>query len=101
MSFPLVRVNPHGRLGLTWLLVVALALATAGVAAGQASNNQSSQNGLSNLQRLDIMRSKLESLRRSLDSAIAAVNSKDTGTKEKKNADDPRERLRGRDDGAR
>ncbi|HXM50700.1 MAG TPA: outer membrane protein assembly factor BamD [Pyrinomonadaceae bacterium] len=97
MSFPLVRVNPHGRLYLTWLLVVALALATAGVAAAQASKNQSSQNGLSNLQRLDIMRSKLESLRRSLDSAIAAVNSKDTGTKEKKNADDPRERLRGLD----
>jgi len=76
---------------------MALALATAGVASGQDSKNQSAQNSLSNLQRMDIMRSKLESMRRSLDSAIAAVNSKDTGTKEKKNADDPRERLRGLD----
>ena len=42
------------------------------------------------------MRSKLESMRRSLDSAIAAVNAKDTGSKEK-NPDDPRERLRGLD----
>ena len=42
------------------------------------------------------MRSKLESMRRSLDSAIAAINAKDTGSKEK-NPDDPRERLRGLD----
>jgi outer membrane protein assembly factor BamD len=96
MSFPLVRINPRGLLSLTSLLVVALALAAAGVASGQDSKNQSAQNGLSNLQRMDIMRSKLESMRRSLDSAIAAVNSKDTGTKVK-NADDPRERLRGLD----
>jgi outer membrane protein assembly factor BamD len=96
MSFPLVRVNPRGLPGLT-LLLLALTLSLAGVASGQDSKNQSAQNGLSNLQRMDIMRSKLESIRRSLDSAIAAVNSKDTGTKEKKNADDPRERLRGLD----
>jgi len=43
---------------------------------------------------MDIMRSKLESMRRSLDSAIAAVNAKDSVKKEK-NPDDPRERLRG------
>src|SRR5258706_11908902 len=45
---------------------------------------------------MDIMRSKLESVRRSLDSAIAAMNAKDTGKKEK-NPDDPRERVRGLD----
>src|SRR5712691_3064281 len=39
------------------------------------------------------MRSKLDAMRRSLDSAIAAINAKDTGDK-KKNPDDPRERLR-------
>ena len=49
----------------------------------------------SNLQRLNIMRSKLEAMRRSLSSAIAAMNSGDKG--DKKNADDPRERLRGLD----
>src|SRR5260370_35889763 len=42
------------------------------------------------------MRSKLEAMRRSLDSAIAAINAQDTGDK-KKNPDDPRERLRSLD----
>jgi outer membrane protein assembly factor BamD len=72
----------------------AIALSTAGVTHAQASKNQSGQTGLSNLQRIDIMRSKLETMRRSLDSAIAGVNAKDSGGKEK-NPDDPRERLRG------
>jgi outer membrane protein assembly factor BamD len=95
MSFPLVRrINPRGVLRLTSLAVIALAMA--GVAFAQNSKTQSAQTGLSNLQRFDIMRSKLESMRRSLDSAIAAVNAKDSGTKEK-NPDDPRERLRGLD----
>jgi outer membrane protein assembly factor BamD len=42
---------------------------------------------------MDVMRSKLEAMRRSLDSAIAGLNAKDTGNKEK-NPDDPRTRLR-------
>jgi outer membrane protein assembly factor BamD len=48
-------------------------------------------------QRLEIMRSRLETLRRSLNSAIATLNSKDSGdSKDKKaGADDPRTRLRG------
>jgi outer membrane assembly lipoprotein YfiO len=78
------------------LLAAALfgvALSTAGTLHAQGSKNQS---GLSNLQRMDIMRSKLESMRRSLDSAIASINAKDTGNKDK-NPDDPRERLRGLD----
>src|SRR5260370_250414 len=45
---------------------------------------------------MDVLRSKLEGMRRSLDSAIAAMNAQDTGDK-KKNPDDPRERLRGLD----
>jgi outer membrane protein assembly factor BamD len=53
------------------------------------------QNDASNFQRLNVMRSKLEAMRRSLSSAIAAMNSGDKG--DKKNADDPRERLRGLD----
>ena len=58
MSFPLVRrINPRGVLRLTSLAVIALAMA--GVAFAQNSKTQSSQTGLTNLQRLDIMRSKL------------------------------------------
>jgi outer membrane protein assembly factor BamD len=95
MFFPLVRiVNPRAVLRLTSLVLIACAMA--GVALAQNDKTQSTQTSLSNLQRMDIMRSKLESMRRSLDSAIAAVNAKDSGTKEK-NPDDPRERLRGLD----
>jgi outer membrane protein assembly factor BamD len=97
MSFPLVqRVSPRGMLRLISLAVALFAIAssTAGVTRAQGSKNQSSQTGLSNLQRIDIMRSKLESMRRSLDSAIAGINAKDSGGKEK-NPDDPRERLHG------
>ena len=101
MFFPLVRrVGPGDallRISLGISLAVALlgiAFSTAGVTSAQGNKSQSAQTGLSNLQRLDIMRSKLESMRRSLDSAIAAVNANDSGKKEK-NPDDPRERLRG------
>jgi outer membrane protein assembly factor BamD len=54
------------------------------------------QSDLSSLQRLNIMRSKLEAMRRSLSSAIAAMNSGDTGDKEN-TGDDPRQRLRSLD----
>ncbi len=97
MSFPLVRgASSRGTLRLIALAVALLAivLSTAGVASAQGTKPQSSQAGLTNLQRIDIMRAKLESMRRSLDSAIAGVNAKDTGSKDK-NPDDPRERLRG------
>jgi outer membrane protein assembly factor BamD len=99
MFCPLVRrVSPHGvfRLSSVAVTLFAIALSTAGVMSAQGNKTQSAQAGLSNLQRMDIMRSKLDSMRRSLDSAIAAINAKDTGNKEK-NADDPRTRLRGLD----
>ncbi len=97
MFFPLVRrVSPRVMLRLTSLAVIAIALAMVGVASAQDNKAQSAQSGLTNLQRLDIMRSKLDSMRRSLASAIAAMNAKDTG-KQEKNPDDPRERLRGLD----
>src|SRR2546425_2610095 len=54
------------------------------------------QSDLTSLQRLNVMRSKLEAMRRSLTSAIAAINSSDSGDKQK-NPDDPRVRLRGLD----
>jgi outer membrane protein assembly factor BamD len=99
MSFPFVQsVIPRGAFHTIWLAVAlfVIALSAAGVVSAQGDKSRSTQTGLSNLQRMDIMRSKLESMRRSLDSALAAVNSKDTGSKEK-NPDDPRERLRGLD----
>jgi outer membrane protein assembly factor BamD len=68
-------------------------LSLTGAGSAQANKNQP-QSGLSNIQRFDVMRSKLEAMRRSLDSAIAGINAKDSGGKEK-NPDDPRERLRG------
>ncbi|HEY0320181.1 MAG TPA: outer membrane protein assembly factor BamD [Pyrinomonadaceae bacterium] len=45
------------------------------------------------MQRLDIMRSRIEAMRRSLNGALAGFNAQEKG--EKKSAEDPRERLRG------
>src|SRR5688500_5602625 len=50
---------------------------------------------LSHVQRLEVMRSKLDSLRRSLGSAINSLPVK--ADKDKPDPDDPRERLRGLD----
>lgn len=48
-------------------------------------------------QRLTVMRSRLDSMRRSLDSGIASMNAKDSGDKKngKADVDDPATRLRG------
>lgn len=48
----------------------------------------------STAQRLEVLRSRLDSMRRSLNSAVSAMNAQDKGDK-KSNADDPRTRLRG------
>ena len=56
----------------------------------------SSQSDLSPLQRMDVMRSKLESMRRSLNSAVSGLESQGSQS-DKKNPDDPRQRLRGLD----
>ena len=66
-----------------------LALAATALAQGGAQSEQSA------LQRLDVMRSKLDLMRRSLNSAISSMAAQ--SEKEKKNPDDPRERLRGLD----
>jgi outer membrane protein assembly factor BamD len=79
------------------LLIAALSvIPVAHPASAFASPRAQGQNDGSNLQRLNVMKSKLDATRRSLSSAIAATNSGDKGDKEK-NADDPRERLRGLD----
>src|SRR2546430_16044439 len=70
----------------------ALILAVCGSVSAQRGRTQSE---LTTPQRLDVMRSKLESMRRSLGSAISSMGPQ--GEKDKKNPDDPRERLRGLD----
>jgi outer membrane protein assembly factor BamD len=82
------RFTAH--LGICAALIVALA----GVALAQGGRTQ---NELSAVQRLDVMQSKLDGMRRSLNSAIAAMEPKaaSQSEKEKPNADDPRVRLRG------
>jgi outer membrane protein assembly factor BamD len=72
--------------------LLAILLSTTVVTPAQGNKGQS-QAGLSNVQRMDVMRSKLEAMRRSLESAIVGVNAKDSGDKAK-NPEDPRERLR-------
>jgi outer membrane protein assembly factor BamD len=57
---------------------------------------QGNTSDLSTAQRIDVMRSKLEAMRRSLSSAISSMGVA-PNEKEKKNPDDPRERLRGLD----
>ena len=79
------------------IFIIALfALTAAQAGAAFAQGGVQPQNDLSSMQRLNVMRSKLEAMRRSLTSAIAAMNSNDSGDKEK-NPEDPRERLRGLD----
>jgi len=94
MSFSLVRsVSARGLRVIAFVSAIcALVLSSAAFTAAQGSGSQA-QTGLSTIQRMDVMRSKLEAMRRSLDSAIAGLNAKDTGAKEK-NPDDPRVRLR-------
>jgi outer membrane protein assembly factor BamD len=96
MFFSLLRsVSPRWVLHATFPGLMALAIVLSSVAVSLAQGTSSrTQSGLSNVQRMDVMRSKLEAMRRSLDSAIAALNAKDSGDKEK-NADEPRARLRG------
>ena len=79
------------------LVIAALSVipAVRPVAASTLSSTHG-QNDASNRQRLNVMRSKLEAMRRSLSAAIAAMNSGDQGDKDK-SADDPRARLRGLD----
>ena len=74
-------------------LAICATLMFAFAIAARAQGNASSD--LSTTQRLDVMRSKLEAMHRSLNSAIGALGT--PTEKEKKNLDDPRERLRGLD----
>jgi outer membrane protein assembly factor BamD len=59
----------------------------------QQQTGGSQQSDATPAQRLDVLRSRLDGMRRSLNSAIASMNAKDSG--EKASPDDPRTRLRG------
>lgn len=85
----------HSRFTAHLLICAALVLAMASVALAQGGSTQSE---LSALQRLDVMQSKLDSMRRSLSGAISSIEPKTASQGEKKkDPDDPRERLRGLD----
>ncbi|HEV3468296.1 MAG TPA: outer membrane protein assembly factor BamD [Pyrinomonadaceae bacterium] len=73
--------------------VMSLGLVPAPPALGQATQ----QSQLSAAQRIEVMRSRLETMRRTLTSALAGLNSRDKGEKGKEApaADDPRVRLGG------
>ncbi|HEV2904605.1 MAG TPA: outer membrane protein assembly factor BamD, partial [Pyrinomonadaceae bacterium] len=97
MSFSLINCARPGnlvRLFVFAAMLFGLSLAQPRAAFAQAKNT--GQSDLTTLQRFNVMRSKLEAMRRSLTTAIAAMNSSDSSDKQK-NPDDPRERLRGLD----
>ena len=96
MSLSFTSTRSHRALQVALLLAALLAPCLSHRSAAFGQKPQQGQSDLSNTQRLNIMKSKLEAMRRSLSSAIAATNSTDKGDKTK-NADDPRERLRGLD----
>lgn len=75
------------------IAVAAMIISQSPVAFSQKDNKTQTQSGATNVQRMDIMRSKLEALKRSLESAIAAMPAADP--KDKTKADDGRERLHG------
>jgi outer membrane protein assembly factor BamD len=82
----------YSRLSGRLLICTTLVFALAAAALAQGGTAQSE---LPPLQRLDVMRSKLDGMRRSVNSAISSMGSQSAS--EKKNPDDPRERLRGLD----
>jgi outer membrane protein assembly factor BamD len=81
-----------------WVAICAILIISVSAPAavrGQEQNRGAQQTGSDTppFQRLDILRSRLEALRRSLNGALAGFNAQDKG--DKKSADDPRQRLRG------
>lgn len=76
------------------LLAVVLLLGVFGFTSAQ---NNRTQSDLSSVQRLDIMRSKLEALKRSLGRGIAGIPQKAQDKNAKVDVDDPRVRLQGLD----
>src|SRR5690349_527121 len=76
------------------ILAVFCALIFGVVQTGFAQQKSGGQTELSTAQRLDVMSSKLDLLRRSLSAAIKALEAKNTDKDKKANADDPVTRLK-------
>ncbi len=76
------------------ILAVFCALIFGVVQTGFAQQKSGGQTELSTTQRLDVMSSKLDLLRRSLSAAIKALEAKTTDKDKKANADDPVTRLK-------
>src|SRR5438045_2094180 len=74
---------------------VVLVILSAALALGWLPAAAAQQSQLSPTQRLDVMRSRLDTMRRTLNSAIAGLNAKDTSASQEPSADDPRMRLGG------
>src|SRR5258708_7483980 len=81
----------------TTLTVLAALLVFACFATALVQGGTGNKSDLSSLQRLDVMRSKLEALRRSLSSAIGGLPDTQTDKKKPVDPDDPRVRLQGLD----
>src|SRR6185503_12519142 len=79
-----------------FLILVAICALIFGLAATGLAQRPGGQTELSTTQRLDVMSSKLDLMRRSLQAAIGALESKNEDkSKDKKNADDPVAVLKG------
>ncbi len=81
-------------LSATLFIVAAFGVATSNIVFAQ-NTSRAQNNDASPIQRLDIMRSRLETMRRLLGNALAAMNARDDNSKKNSSADDPRQRLRG------
>lgn len=96
MSFSFLRTKRFGNALRVFLFIgslCALPLAQPRLNFAQQAQPQSDASAF---QRLNVMKQKLDAMRRSLTSALAAMNSGDSGDKSK-NLDDPRVRLRNLD----
>ncbi|HET9712480.1 MAG TPA: hypothetical protein VFP64_11380, partial [Pyrinomonadaceae bacterium] len=79
-----------------FLILVAFCALIFGLPATGLAQRPGGQTELSTTQRLDVMSSKLDLMRRSLQAAISALEGKtEDKSKDKKNADDPVTRLKG------
>ena len=75
MSFHLTRASLRTFAPRLLLVIAATAVIMSlyTIAFSQKDNKSQVQSGMSNVQRMDVMRSKLEAMKRSLESAVAAM----------------------------
>src|SRR5215472_3585937 len=79
------------------LVVMTLLFGWRAAAQTQNQNSASAQNDLTQVQRLEVVRSKLNAMRRTLSTAIASIPVKADSKDKKPDPDDPKVRLQGLD----